>query len=102
MYYTLCRAYIDPGGPRQEQGPNEERSKLSVSFSGSRSIKLQVSVTTNQLARSRLIAGENDSLGGRESENETDNFSRFLLGCTVSNWTMTAKVVDLNLRLLSS
>ena len=44
---------------------SEERSKLSVLFSGSRSPKLSLSIATDQLARSWLIAGENDSLGGR-------------------------------------
>ena len=49
---------------------------LSVYLSGSRSPKLSSSITTDQLARSRLIAGDNDSLGGREQDNGTENFGR--------------------------
>ena len=34
------------------------------------------------MARSRLIAGEYDILGGQELDNDTNNFERFLLGHT--------------------
>ena len=73
-----------------------------VSFSCSCSPKLSVSITTDQIARSRLISGKNYSLGGQEPENETNNFSHFSLGCATLNWIMTAKVVGLILRLFSS
>ena len=62
--------------------------KLSVSFSGSCYPKLLVYINTDQLAHSGLIADENDSSGGREQENETYNFGRCLLGCTVLNCIM--------------
>ena len=68
--------YRDPHGPRKEKDPSERWLKLLVLFSGYRSSKLSFSITTNQLARLGLIAGENDSLGGREPENETENFGR--------------------------
>ena len=42
--------------------------------------KLPVSVSTDQLARSGLIAVETDSLGGQEPENETDSFGHCTLG----------------------
>ena len=77
MYQTLCISHRDPERPRKENDPSKERPKLSVSFSGSCSPKLLVSITTAQLERSGLIAGENDSLGGREPENDTDNISRY-------------------------
>ena len=67
-------------------GPSEGRQKLWVLFSGSQSPKLLVSIISNQLARSGLIPVENDSLGGRELENKTDNFERCSLGRTVLNW----------------
>ena len=65
---------------------------MLVSFYGSLSLKLLVSVTTNRVARSGLISGKNDSLGGREPENETDNFGRCLLGRAVLNWIIAAEV----------
>ena len=40
---------------------------------------MSVSVTTNQLAYSRLIAVETESLGGNKPENETDNFCHCML-----------------------
>ena len=58
---------------------------MSVSFSGSRSPKLLVSITTDQLARSGLIAGDNDSLRGREPENKIGNFGRCSLGHAALN-----------------
>ena len=42
--------------------PSEERPKLSVLFSGSRSPKLALSITTDQLVCSILIAMESASL----------------------------------------
>ena len=86
MYWNLCRSHRDPGGPRKENGHSEERPKLLVLFYGSRSPKLSVSIITDQLARSILIAGENDSLGGLESENKTKTFGHTLLGLSVLNW----------------
>ena len=65
MYYTLCRDYRDPDRPSKENYPSEEWPKLVVSLSSYFSSKLSVSITTDQLARSVLIAGENDSLGER-------------------------------------
>ena len=38
--------------------------------------KLSLSITNNQLERSGLMAGENDNLGARELENDTNNFGR--------------------------
>ena len=35
-----------------------------------------------------LMAMENDSFGGQEPDNETDNFGRFLQGCTALNLMM--------------
>ena len=66
MYYTLFRVYRDFDGTRKENDPSDERPKLSLlsSFSGTRSPKLSFSATTNKLVRYKLIAGENDSLGG--------------------------------------
>ena len=61
---------------------------LRFASSGSRPPKLSVSVTTDQLARSGLIAVETDSLGGREPENENDNFGRCSLGRVAVNWMM--------------
>ena len=69
-----------------EKDPSEEQPKLSVSFYVSRSPKVLFSIITNQLARSGLIAGENESLVGQEPENDTNNSGRFSLGCTVFNW----------------
>ena len=86
MYYTLCRSYRDPDGPRKEKDPSEERPKLLVSFSVSFSPKLSLSVTTDQLVCSWLIADKNDSLGGKEPENKTNNFERCSLGHTELNW----------------
>ena len=77
MNYTLCRYYRESDGPRKENDPSEERLKLSVSFYGSRSPKISFSITTDQLVHSRLIAGENESFGGREQENDIENFGRF-------------------------
>ena len=71
MYYTLCSAYTDIDGLTKGKDPIEERSKLSALFSGSCSPKLSFSITTNKLAHSELIAGENDSLRRQEPENET-------------------------------
>ena len=65
MYYNLFRTYKDPDGPKKEKDPSEEQPKLLVLFSGYRYPKLWVSITTYQLACPILIAGENDSLGGR-------------------------------------
>ena len=62
MYYTLCRAYRDPKGSRKEKDPSEQRPKLSVLFSRSRSPKLSLSITTDQLAHSGLIAVDSASL----------------------------------------
>ena len=59
--------------------------KLLVLFFGSRSPKLSVSIPTDQLVHSGLIASDNDILGGREPENETDNFGRCLLGRAALN-----------------
>ena len=101
MYYILCRSYRDPDKPRNEKDPSEERPKFLVLFSGSCYPKILVSITTDQLARSGLIAGENDILSGLEPENKTDNFSRSSLGCTVLNWIMMAEVVSIVLRFLS-
>ena len=70
----------------KEKDPSEEQPKFLVLFSSSRSTKLSFYITTDKLARSGLITGENDSLGGREPENETDNFGSCPLGCTVLNW----------------
>ena len=50
--------------------------------------KLLVSITTDQLACSGLIAGENDSLGGREPENGNDNSGRCSLDSAVVNLLM--------------
>ena len=75
---------------------------MSFSFSRSSYPKLLVSVTTDQLARSGLIAGENDSLGGQEPENKTDNFGSLLLVRAALNWIMTAEVVGLVLQFSSS
>ena len=58
----------------KENNPSEECLNLLIFLSNSRSPKLSVSITTDQLALSGLIAGENDSLGGQEPDNETDNF----------------------------
>ena len=102
MYLILCRSYIDPDGPRKETDPIEEWKTLSVLFYGSRSLKLLVSITTNQLASSILIARENDSLGRHEPENETDNFDHCLLGCTMLNWIIMDEVVGLFLWSYSS
>ena len=102
IYQTLYRSYRDPEGSRNEEDSSEERLKLSVSFSGSHSPKLLVSITTNQLARSVLVAGENDSLGGLELENEINNFCHFLLGCATLNWILTAEVVGVVLWFSSS
>ena len=41
--------------------------------------KLSVYIITNWLSCYVLIADDNDSLGGQEPENETDNFGRFSL-----------------------
>ena len=88
--------------PRKEKDTSEERPKLSVLFSGSCSPKLPVSITTDHLARSGLISSENDSLGGREPENKTDNSGYCSLGHAMLNWIMTAKVVGIVLQFLSS
>ena len=69
---------------------------MSVLFSGSRSPRLSLSITTDQVARSGFIAGENDSLGGREQENKTNNFVRFLLGHTVLNWKIVYHILLLD------
>ena len=53
---------------------------MSVSFSSSLPPKLSVSITTDQLGHSGLIAVDTDGLGGREPENETKNFGRFSPG----------------------
>ena len=95
MHQSLCRTYRDPDGPRKENDHSEKRPRFLVLFSGSCYTKIPVSITTDQLARSRLIAGENDSLGGQEPEKETNNFGRCLLGCADLNWIMTGKVVGI-------
>ena len=61
---------------------------MLVSFSGSHSLKVSVSITTDQLARSVLIAGGNDILGGRELDNETENIGRCALCYAALNWMM--------------
>ena len=66
----------------------EERPKLSVSFFGFRSPKLSFSITTDQRAHSPLIAGDNYSLWGQETDKETDNFGRCSLGRVALNWMM--------------
>ena len=55
-------------------------------FSGYRSPKIPLSITTDQLSRSGLKAGENDSLGGQEPEKNNNKFGRCLLGHTILNW----------------
>ena len=82
--------------------PGEERPKLPVPFSSSRYTKLLVSIATNQLSHSGFIAGENDSLGGREPENNADNFGRWSLGRAALNWILTAKIFGLVIQFSSS
>ena len=65
---------------------DQKQPNLLVSFSCSCSTKLSFSITTDQMARSGLKAGNNDSLGGQEPENETDNFVRRSLGRSTLNW----------------
>ena len=60
--------------------PSEQRPKLSVLFSGSCPPKLSFYITIDQLAHSVMISSENDSLGGQEPENKTNNFGRSSLG----------------------
>ena len=71
---------------------SEERLKLLILFSCSRYPKLSLSVSTDQLAPSGLIACENDSLGIREPENENDNFVRCLIGRATLNRMMKCDV----------
>ena len=75
---------------------------MLVSLSGSHFPKLLVSITIDQLARSGLIADGIIRLGGREPENETDNFGRCPLERALLNWTMMAKAVGLGFWFLSS
>ena len=56
--------------------PSNQCPMLLVSLASSRSPKLSVSIVTDQLARSGLTFSENDSLGERELDNETNNFGR--------------------------
>ena len=88
MNQTLCRYYRDPDGPRKENDPSEERPKLSVLFSGSSYPKLSSSITTDKLARSELIAGNNGSLREQELDTETENFGCCLLRRAALNWMM--------------
>ena len=77
--YVEHRAYRDTDGPRKENSPSEEPTKLLVLLSGYLSPKLSVFITTDQLARSGLMIMETDSLGGWELENDTNNFGRSYL-----------------------
>ena len=86
---SCTRIYVEPTETLAGQGRKRILARNSqscrVSFSGSCSPKLLVSITTDQLARYGLIADDNDSLGGREPENETDNFVRCSLGRATLN-----------------
>ena len=92
MYYNLFRTYKDPDGPKKEKDPIEERPKSSALFFDSCSPILSVSIPTNQMTRSGLIASKNDSLSGQEPENETDNFRFCSQGCAMLNWMMKCDV----------
>ena len=67
---------------------SEERPKLSVSFSGSHSPKLMVSIPINQSVCYGLMGMENASLVEQELENNTDNFVHSLLEGTAINLIM--------------
>ena len=58
-----------------EENYSKEWPNLLVSFSESCFTTPALSITTDQLERSELIYSENDSLGGRELDNKTNNFS---------------------------
>ena len=63
----------------------KEQLELLVLFSIYCYPKLVFYITINPLVRRGLGVIENVSLGDRETENETDNFGRSLLGCTAIN-----------------
>ena len=65
--------------PRKGKDPSEEQPKFLVLFSGYHSPKLELSITTDQLAHSRMISVEIASLEEWEPENETNNFVRSYL-----------------------
>ena len=61
---------------------------MLVSLSGSHSNKLALSITTNKLARSGLVAVESASLEERDPDNKTDRFGRYSLKGGAINWMM--------------
>ena len=68
---SLQRPWLSKEG----NDPSKKRPQLLVLFSGSHSPKLAISITTDQLAPSVLIAVESASLDELEPENETNNLA---------------------------
>ena len=102
---SCTRLYVDPTetltGQKKEMDSSKEWPKLLVLFFGSCSTKPSFSIITDKLARSGLIAGENDSLERQELENETYNFGRCSLGHATLNWIMMAIFFGIVIRFLS-
>ena len=83
------RIYVDTTDTLTSQGRENILARNGQSrryCSPDHSPKIPVSITTNQLESSGLIAGENDILEGHEPENKTSKFRRCLLGRTILNW----------------
>ena len=76
---SCTRLYVKPTATLTSQG---RKSILVKNIQSCRSCypdiffpKLSFSITTDQLVHSGLIANDNDSLGGRELDNETKTLS---------------------------